>query len=120
MRRIFLLLVGLASCSGESAPSKDSLGAQLYKRYGCVLCHGPAGAGTAQGPPLRGLEANWTRERLAEYFSDPRAVAQKDPRLDGLRRRFPMEMPGVELPQSDRLALAEAVLALSAQAISTR
>jgi mono/diheme cytochrome c family protein len=58
MRRLLLVLAGLtiviAACDGEdeaAAPVDPDRGRELFV-MNCAACHGTAGQGTPQGPPL--------------------------------------------------------------------
>lgn len=110
-------LLVAAGC-GE-APQGDAPGdgARLFVLAGCTTCHAKDGGGTALGPPLRGLDAHWTRESLAEYLTDPKGAIEKDQRLKTIALNFTMHMPPVlnHTPEQ-RLAIADHALALSAQA----
>jgi hypothetical protein len=65
-------------------------------------------------PPLTGLDQHWDRARLAAYLEDPRAFLAKDERLAALKERYTTEMPALSLPETERLALADYLLALRA------
>jgi cytochrome c2 len=98
--------LALASCD-RSAPD----GAKLYATMACAQCHGSSGEGSSTAPPLTDLARHWDRARLATYLADPRSFLAKDERLAALKRHYPIEMPALSLPEAERLAIAEHVLA---------
>jgi cytochrome c2 len=67
-------------------------------------------------PPLTELEQHWDRAGLAAYLENPRAHIEKDARLAALKQRYGTEMPALTLPEADRLAVADYLLALPAPA----
>ncbi len=99
-----------SSCSDDSG-AKSSPGARLFAEKGCVACHGANGEGAFMGPPLRGLAQNWKREELARFFADPLGRTKSDERLAALAKRFPAPMAPIVASESERLALADWVLA---------
>ncbi len=108
------LFVALAahSCSdGGGASSKAAPGARLFAEKGCVACHGARGEGAFMGPPLRALAQNWKREELSRFFADPSSRAKADERLSALAKRYPAPMTPIVASESERLALADWVLA---------
>jgi len=114
---LLLLLLALAACGEAPGATGDHDGARLFVIANCITCHGRDGAGSQLGPPLRGLDQHWTRETLADYLSDPKAVIDRDPRLQKLAKRFAMmPMPPVLYERELRLRLADHALALSAGA----
>ncbi len=57
---------------GAAAPAKPGAssaaiqaGQKIFQSQGCSACHGPAGAGTAQVPPLKGLVAGLSNQQLS-------------------------------------------------------
>lgn len=108
-----LMGFALAGCGGGEEPegrAADARGRALFMAFGCTLCHGPDGAGTTLGPPLRGLAKHWTREELASYLADPQAAVARDPRLAELARQYAKEMPAITTPEEQRLEIADYVL----------
>jgi mono/diheme cytochrome c family protein len=104
------LLLGCLACGEEKTPPGPPSAEKLFVAQNCSMCHAVDGAGGKLGPPLRKLADNWTRERLAEYLSDPKALVEKDPRLKALARNYSMPMPPVRLDLEQRLRLADYVL----------
>jgi mono/diheme cytochrome c family protein len=98
-----LLALVLAACSASE-------GRQAYLNAGCPRCHGPDRTGGAQGPPLKGLKADWTREDLRLFLKDPTAYTAKDPRLKALSERYATKMPAFALDEETRRALADFLL----------
>ena len=119
MQRLFhgLLAIGAApllavGCSLRQPPPEGASGPLIYELQNCANCHGEDRAGTARGPALAGLDRNWDRASLAEYLADPRAFAERDPRLDALRESHPGEMSRYDnLTLEQRLVLADWLLA---------
>jgi mono/diheme cytochrome c family protein len=111
--RLAVLVTGglLAGC-GDAPKQPVSAGAKLFSAQGCVACHGSHGEGSPMGPPLRAIKTNWAREDLVRYFADPHAFVAMQPRLQELGKRYPMPMPPIKASESDRLVLAEYVLAM--------
>jgi cytochrome c553 len=111
------LLAGAAAVAGcGEAPGSQSQpdGARLFVLANCTTCHGADGAGGVLGPPLRNLDAHWTRESLAAYLADPKAVIDSDPRMKSLSLNFNMRMPPVtNFTAEQRLLLADHALELS-------
>ncbi|MHB1840439.1 MAG: c-type cytochrome [Acidobacteriaceae bacterium] len=58
-----------AAAAPAAAPGASSAAAQagekVFQSQGCIGCHGPAGAGTAQVPPLKGLVAGLSDQQLS-------------------------------------------------------
>ena len=58
-----------AKAAPAAAPGASSAAAQagekIFQSQGCVACHGPAGAGTARVPPLKGLVAGLSDQQLS-------------------------------------------------------
>lgn len=100
-----LLALAAAGCSQPVSP-----GRQAYVNTGCVRCHGPALAGTAEGPPLQLLRQHWDEDSLVEYLKDPNAVMANDERLRRLAEQYPAPMPAYRMTDEDRRALAAFVL----------
>jgi len=105
-----LLLV--VACSLRKQPPPGASGEVIYELQNCANCHGPAREGTRLGPALAGLDPSWTRERLAEYLDDPRAMVAREPRLQELDRTWSTDMGRYDnLSQDQRLVLADWLLA---------
>ncbi len=105
------LVFAASSCGDDGASGKSSPGARLFAEKGCVACHGARGEGTFMGPPLRGLGQSWKREELARFFADPMGRTKGDERLAALAKRFPAPMAPIVASESERLVLADWVLA---------
>ena len=112
------LAAALAACSPAASPNEpgSQRGSELYATMGCLACHGASGAGGSMAPPLTELEQHWDRAGLAAYLENPRAHIEKDARLAALKQRYGTEMPALTLPEADRLAVADYLLALPAPA----
>lgn len=106
----FVLLSSVLAACGESKPV--DAGKKLFASQGCLACHMPGGTGSMMGPPLRGLAANWSRDKLASYFADPEAFAEKDPRLKALKSRFKTPMAPIKANAEQRALIADYVLSL--------
>lgn len=93
---------------GKPTPAdRAALGAALYGKGLCNVCHGDDRKGNENAPPLLGLKEHWDEERLAAYLKDPAKARANDPRLSNLAERYAtMEMPPWEAPESERRALA--------------
>jgi cytochrome c553 len=93
---------------GKPTPAeRAALGAALYEKGLCNVCHGDDRKGNENAPPLLGLRANWDEERLAAYLKDPAKARANDPRVAKLAERYPtIEMPPWEAPESERRGLA--------------
>lgn len=100
-------LLAQSSRGKPTPPERAALGAALYEKGLCNVCHGDDRKGNENAPPLLGLRANWDEERLAEYFKDPAKTRAADPRVAALAERYAtIEMPPWEAPESERRALA--------------
>lgn len=114
---LLALALALAACGDAPGGDQPVDGARLYVMANCSTCHGNDGAGGVLGPPLRGLDANWTRESLADYLTDPKGAIATTPRLKTLSLNFSMQMPPVtNFTPEQRLLIADHALALSAKA----
>ncbi len=82
-RSLTLLVLSLfaPACIFRRQPPPGASGAEIYRLQNCANCHGEEREGTRRGPPLAGLSANWSAERLAEYLADPPAMVANDARL---------------------------------------
>ena len=110
-------LLALSACGASPQGDAPNDGARLYVMANCTTCHATDGKGTPLGPPLRGLDAHWTRESLADYMTDPKAAIDSNPRLKTVSLNFSMHMPPVlNFTPEQRLAIADHALALSAKA----
>ena len=76
-----LALVTLAGAQGQEIPTESAvlmrLGAQVYQREGCPLCHRIQGEGGTVGPALDGISTRrpdpaW----YVRFLRDPAAVVQ--------------------------------------------
>jgi len=104
----------LVACSGgDSHAEAGADGRRLFTQQACTTCHGDQGQGSMLGPPLANAHANWTREKLVEYLSDPQAFAANDPRLAQQGKKYFQPMPSYKaLKPEERSSLADYVLAL--------
>jgi len=102
-------LLVLAAC-GASGPPPGSAEA-LYVDLGCAKCHGDNRQGQRSGPPLMVLEDRWQEESLVEYFSNPKAVMEVNPRLKYMAESYPIVMPGYpDTSEEDLRKLARFIL----------
>ncbi len=71
-----------AEPNGAPAPSEKPAGAtsastaageKIFQSHACVVCHGPAGAGTARVAPLAGLVAGKSDQQLSTLLQHPDA-----------------------------------------------
>ena len=101
--------ITLAAC-GASGPAPGSPEA-LYVDLGCAKCHGGNRQGQRSGPPLIALADHWQEESLLEYMADPKAYAEKNPRLKYMAEGFPIMMPSYANPaEEDLRKLAQLIL----------
>ena len=95
---------------GAPAPKTGSPEA-LYINLGCAKCHGDNLQGQRSGPPLDALEDRWKEESLLEYFNDPKAVMEVNPRLKYMAESYPIVMPGYpDTSEEDLRKLAKFIL----------
>ena len=112
LRPLLAALVLAAGCSTRRQPPPGASGDVIFELQNCANCHGPAREGTRLGPPLAGLTAHWTREPLAEYLADPRAMVAREARLAELDKAWSSDMgPYANLSHGERLVLADWLLA---------
>ena len=101
--------VTLAAC-GASGPAPGTPEA-LYVDLGCAKCHGDSREGQRSGPPLNELADRWTEDSLLEYFNDPKAVMESNPRLKYMAENFPIVMPAYpDTTEEDLRKLAQYIL----------
>lgn len=106
MAATFLIV---AAC-GAPAPKAGSPEA-LYISLGCAKCHGENRQGQRSGPPLDALEDRWQEESLVEYFSNPKAVMEDNPRLKYMAESYPIVMPSYpDASDEDLRKLAKFIL----------
>jgi len=99
----------LTAC-GASGPEPGTPEA-LYIDLGCAKCHGGNREGQRSGPPLNALADRWQEEALLEYFNDPKAVMERNPRLKYMAEQFPIVMPAYsDTNQEDLRKLAQFIL----------
>ena len=103
-----LVLFGIAAC-GEDSFSKHP-GGQVFKESGCIRCHAASLTGTAKGPSLQGLQANWTQESLILYLSNPREYIRSDERLKKMAEQYNETMPRIRMSDESREQLAKFLL----------
>lgn len=102
----------VAACSTRRPPPPGASGDVIYQLQNCANCHGEDRRGTRLGPSLVPLASSWTRESLASYLADPRAMVAADERLAALDREFSADMGRYDnLSQDERLVLAGWLLA---------
>jgi len=101
---------GGAASAGQGAADFKA-GQAVYAAQGCAQCHGPDMAGKDTiAPPLKGLAANWTAEKLSEYLQDPQGYADRDPRLAANRGHFSMRMPPYKIAPAEEAELIKLLL----------
>jgi mono/diheme cytochrome c family protein len=111
-RSVLLALPLAAACSLRTPPPPGAPGDLIYELQNCANCHWPAGEGTARGPALDGLAAEWTPGRLAAFLAEPDGFREADARLRALERAYPGEMSRYDnLSAEQRLTLAHWLLA---------
>ena len=99
----------LAAC-GASGPRAGTPEA-LYVDLGCAKCHGENREGQRSGPPLNALADRWQEESLLEYFIDPKAVMENNPRLKYMAEGYPIVMPAYpDTSEEDLRKLAQFIL----------
>ena len=94
-------LLILAAC-GAGGPEPGSAEA-LYVDLNCAKCPGDNREGERSGPPLNALTDRWQEESLLEYFSDPKAVMENNPRLKYMAEEFPIVMPSYAMESEEDL-----------------
>jgi cytochrome c553 len=101
--------ITLAAC-GASGPAPGTPQA-LYVDLGCAKCHGDNREGQRSGPPLNTLAERWTEDSLLEYFADPKAVMETNPRLKYMAEDYPIVMPSYpDTSEEDLRKLAQFIL----------
>ncbi len=84
-------------------PDMITLGDSLYHANACARCHGPAGAGAQNGPPLmKGDGAEWLHSsgEFEEIVATILAGVSREEMKDQ-SRRFPMNPRGSNPPLDD-------------------
>jgi quinol-cytochrome oxidoreductase complex cytochrome b subunit len=71
MRAPFKPVVIGTSATAVSADPLVEKGKAVYQTKGCNGCHGEAGTGSANAPPLAGLAAKTSPDKLAELIAHP-------------------------------------------------
>ncbi len=102
---LLLLPLLLASCS-RPEPASINHGREVVHGSLCVHCHGFKLNGTPQGPPLQGLSANWTEDRLMRYLEDPASYIMEEPRLQALTNEYRTIMPHFIMHEHTRRSVA--------------
>ena len=114
--RISLLMMALglgAGCQTPEDPPAGASGRTIYRLQLCRNCHGEAGEGRSNGPPLRGLAKHWTRADLADFLGDTEGWEERDERLAGLSEEYSGDMRAyANLTAAERTRLAEYLLGL--------
>ena len=101
------------ACRLPTQPPPGASGAEIYALQLCANCHGEAGEGGSNGPPLADLGAYWNAEDLADFLADPRPWEARDPRLARLAEGYIRPMnPYDNLSLDERLRLAAYLLEL--------
>ncbi|MCB9915194.1 MAG: c-type cytochrome [Planctomycetes bacterium] len=116
MRRALLLLAPLVTACDREPPKplSEMTPRELFLEVRCDSCHGSDRRGSWMGPPLVDLEQHWTAPDLARYLRDPLPVIEATPRLTELKRQYTNPMRAFpELPQAERLRLAEWLLVVT-------
>lgn len=105
------LAVSLA-CGGSERVDPETLrrGRQIYGEEGCAACHGSDLRGAQMAPSLKGMGRHWDAESLERFLRDPDAVIATSKRLENLDARYPANMPGVFIKDSERLRVLVAFL----------
>lgn len=104
-----LVVVIFAAC-GASGPPPGTPEA-LYIDLGCAKCHGSNREGQRSGPPLNRLAGRWTEDGLLEYFANPKAVMEDNPRLKYMAEEYPIVMPAYpDTGEEDLRKLAQFIL----------
>jgi cytochrome c2 len=83
---VAILILAACGASGPMAGSPEA----LYVDLGCAKCHGENRQGQRSGPPLNALADRWQEESLLEYFNDPKAIMEKNPRPDASTGMVPL------------------------------
>ncbi len=106
------VLAAAVLAAAACGPSEEELtqaasGRRLYRREGCVACHGLDLGGTAMAPTLDHVARHWSRDDLAKFLADPEPWVARDGRLRRLRQAHPTSMRGFPyLSDAERRDLA--------------
>ena len=104
---VAILVLAACGVAGPKAGSPEA----LYVDLGCAKCHGESREGQRSGPPLIALADRWQEESLLEYFKDPKAVMEDNPRLKYMAEGFPIVMPAYpDTSEEDLRKLAQFIL----------
>jgi cytochrome c551/c552 len=104
-----LTVLVIAACGASGPPSGTA--EALYVDLGCAKCHGEERQGQRSGPPLNALADRWTEDSLVEYFVDPKAVMEDNPRLKYMAEEYPIVMPAYpDTSEEDLQKLAQFIL----------
>ena len=104
---VAILVLAACGVTGPKAGSPEA----LYVDLGCAKCHGENREGQRSGPPLVALTDRWQEESLLEYFKDPKAVMEDNPRLKYMAEGFPIVMPAYpDTSEEDLRKLAQFIL----------
>jgi mono/diheme cytochrome c family protein len=96
--------------AAAEADNSSKSGSELYTASNCALCHGADRNGSALGPPLRKLKANWTAEEMVKFFKDPSNYAANNPRLAADKGKYSVPMQPLRIADADQLRLAQWLL----------
>lgn len=98
--------------SGDHPASPAGSAENLYRSWGCSICHGIDRKGGKNAPTLTRLSPEWRVDTLADYLLDPAKWRESDPRIGKLAERYPkLTMPPSNHAESERRALAAWLLA---------
>ena len=104
---VAILVLAACGVTGPKAGSPEA----LYVDLGCAKCHGNNREGQRSGPQLNALTDRWQEESLLEYFMDPKAVMENNPRLKYMAEGFPIVMPAYpDTSEEDLRKLAQFIL----------
>ena len=104
---IAVLVLAACGVTGPKAGTPEA----LYVDLGCAKCHGENRQGQRSGPPLNALADRWQEDSLLEYFVDPKAVMENNPRLKYMAEGFPIVMPAYpDTSEEDLRKLAQFIL----------
>jgi mono/diheme cytochrome c family protein len=90
------VLLGCGSDSPQPPPGLNEAqmaGWRAYVDLNCASCHGEDREGKRAGPPLVGLAAHWTADKLVRYLEDPDAMVRSDPYIASRAERYALGMP---------------------------
>lgn len=71
---------------GESTTDVED-GLSMFRKSGCVSCHGADLQGTKVGPALASVKTYWDRDALINYLRNPSAYSGDD-RFEAYRNKY--------------------------------